>query len=124
MSKIVIAEDDIVCRTLMSKVVEKMGHSAIQCSNGKRAWEIVTDNTDVAMLITDIVMPDMDGKELVNAIRDNETMKNMPIIIVSGVVSYSEIRSILELGASRFMPKPINSDELKNYVKNLLSKKE
>jgi len=124
MLKVLICDDDLITRKLLSRTVESLGHTAINASSGKKAWDILMDNSDISLLITDIAMPDLDGRELIKTIRGNESVAKLPIIIVSGVVGYNEIREILELGASRFMPKPLDLSELKKYIEALIVGKE
>lgn len=120
MKKILIAEDDAIVRKLLVKAIESAGHMAIQTSNGSLAWDIIKDNNDISLLITDVMMPNMNGKELVQIIRGNESTKELPVIIISGVVAFNEISGLLELGASRFMPKPVDTKELKRYIDLLI----
>ena len=122
MHKIVVAEDEITSRTIISSAVEAEGCVAIQCSNGQIALDMVSDNPDIAMLITDMMMPGLDGRGLIERIRSNPKIANMPVIIVSGVVSIKQIDDILKVGATRFHPKPINIEELKADIRKLLAK--
>ncbi len=93
---------------------------ALQSSNGRRAWDVLCDNPEIAMLITDMQMPDMDGRQLIHQVRGSSTFQALPIVIVSGVVGVSEIAALLEQGASRFLSKPINVQHLKDYIETLL----
>lgn len=119
MKKILIAEDDQISRKMLVRVVEGLGLSAIQASDGRIAWHICLDNPDLAMVITDLAMPEVSGQDLVKLIRGNQSLAHLPIIMVSGVVSLGEIANILELGATRFLPKPVNVAHLKEYILNL-----
>ena len=116
MAKIVIAEDDVTSRAVLVKGVELMGHTAIQCSDGLRAYYIVQDNPDIDMLITDMMMPNIDGRELIERVRSNEKFSALPILIISGAVGPKAIRDLLKLGATAFMGKPVGLEELSEYV--------
>lgn len=118
--KILVAEDDPISSKMIQKCLDGMNLVSIASSNGRRAWDVLIDNPDISLVITDIAMPDMDGKELIKAMKDNEKLRNIPIIIVSGVVGPNQISSIISLGASRFLPKPIDISMLKEYVILLL----
>lgn len=119
--KILIVEDDSTTRRVICKCIEGMGLCAIQSSNGRRAWDVLLDNPDIALVITDMAMPDMNGKALITAMRAEEALAAIPIMVVSGVVGPNEIASVLELGASRFLSKPIEIALLKQYVELLIS---
>lgn len=118
--KILVAEDDAIASKLIRKCLDSMQLVSIASSNGKRAWDVLVDNPDISLVITDIAMPDMDGRELIQAMKENEKLKNIPIIIVSGIIGPNQISTVLSLGASRFLPKPIDIGMLKEYVTLLL----
>ena len=61
-------------------------------------------------------MPDLDGRDIVRRMRENEALHAMPVLILSGVVALREIDEVLKLGAIRFLPKPIDVPELIKYV--------
>ncbi|MBX7136917.1 MAG: response regulator [Oligoflexia bacterium] len=124
MSKILVIEDDQISRKLLMKTLEKMGHAVLQASTGVRGLHALQDNPDVAMIVTDLMLPELSGQELVRTIRGNSSWLNLPILMVSGVIQLKEIVHILELGASRFLPKPVNVSDLKAYVSSCLSPKE
>jgi len=117
---IVIAEDDLTSRMLLVSGVEKSGYTAVQCVDGAMAWQLLQANPGVVMLITDVMMPKLDGRELVRRIRENEKMRDLPILIVSGAISPKEIASLLDDGATAFLPKPVSLGEVQEYIgKNL-----
>ncbi len=118
--KVLIAEDDPIARKILVNVVETSGCIAIQASRGDTAWQVLADNPDIGLLLTDVAMPGLDGRELLKIIRGQERMKELPVIVISGVIGPKEIDSLLQLGASRFLPKPINAQELEEYIGKLL----
>ncbi len=65
MAKILIAEDDRATLEIFSSAVESMGHSVIRATNGQMAWEVLQANEDIALLISDMSMPEMEGRELI-----------------------------------------------------------
>ena len=123
MQKVLVAEDDQVSRQIIVDIVESLGLIAIQSSNGKIALEILLDNPDIALLISDIMMPELDGMMLIKILRGRRTFAELPIIIISGVAAINEIYSILELGPSIFLDKPLDTSELKKNIEDLLGKK-
>lgn len=66
MSKILLAEDDDAMRHFLAKALVKQGHEVVDCANGMDAFDAIKKNPDFDMLLTDIVMPGMDGIELSN----------------------------------------------------------
>ena len=120
MFKVLVAEDDRGTRLTLVGILEKIGCVAIQASNGRVAIDILKDNPDIALGIVDIEMPEVDGRQLIEFVRADTKLKAMPIMIVSGVVGPHEISSLLEHGASRFLPKPVKAEDIREYVKRLM----
>ena len=120
MAKILVAEDELVTRTIIVRALEKDGHHIIAASTGDLAWKILTDNPGVNLVITDYMMPEMDGRALVKAIRENDEYAEVPVIMTSGVIGLNEISQVLSEGVNRFLPKPVNVGELREYVQALL----
>ncbi len=118
--KILIVEDDDTTRRVMLRTVEDEGCSAILSTNGRRALDILHDNPDIAMVITDMVMPEMGREEMIQLLRSDPRFTKLPIIIISGVVSIKEIEHLLKLGGSRFLPKPIDTSDLRLYIRKYL----
>lgn len=121
MAKILIADDDDTIRTVLRSVLTRAGHMVICSSNGAIAWQMVQDNPDIDLLISDVVMPEMDGKELVRRIRSTPETYKFPIMMISGFVPFKDIRGILEMGVSKFLPKPFTNDQLMEDVVSCLS---
>ncbi len=116
MAKILIAEDDPTTQKVIVKYVEKMGHVAFVSPNGKHAYESLLACNNFDLLISDIMMPKMDGKKLIRAIRDNFKLCKIPIIIISAVIGITDISYLLEQGATFFLSKPIKKDDLEEYI--------
>ncbi|SOB59937.1 Response regulator receiver protein [Pseudodesulfovibrio profundus] len=122
MKKILIAEDDRISQKLAAKIIEDMGHMPFVSPNGEHAYEALMNNSDFDLLITDIMMPKMDGQQLIKTLRGDQQFMTFPIIIMSAVVGVSDISNLLELGASLFLPKPLEKDEVVDYVNRCISK--
>ena len=120
MKKIVLAEDDRHVRKVITKMVEAMGYACLQCSTGIRALHALEDNAGVSLLITDMVMPELSGEELIKIVRGRNETRNLPIVIISGLTGYDEIAHLLDLGASRFLSKPVDRVMLEDCLKDFL----
>lgn len=119
MKKILIAEDDDVSRDIIVDIVESMGLASFQSSDGALTLKILYDNPDISLLISDIMMPELDGMMLIKILRGNNKFAKLPIIIISGVAAINEINHILELGPSIFLDKPLNASELKRHIERM-----
>lgn len=121
MAKVLVVDDDIVTRKLIARKLEREGFVVIQASDGLRAWQVLCDNPDFSLLITDMMMPELDGRLFIERVRAHAELSSIPVIIISAYVPVSSISDLLKLGASRFLPKPIDSDDLVRYAKLLVS---
>lgn len=117
MLKILIAEDDRELRHLFSHVLIKNGYTVKGVSNGKEALlAMETDYFD--LVISDIMMPVMDGYELVNSLR--ESGSTTPILMITAKDAFDDMRRGFMSGIDDFMVKPINVNEMVLRVGALL----
>lgn len=96
-------------------------YRVVQAEDGMEAWEILQkDLTGVDLVITDIMMPNLNGFELIKKIKSNEYLKSIPVIILSAMEeTESELRA-LRLGALDIIAKPFEPEVLKRRVENIL----
>lgn len=119
--KVIVAEDNRVDSSIILSTLDKLYLNSISVASGLEAWKVMLQHPTFDLLITDYMMPDMNGAELVCSVRNHKTLHSMPILIVSGFVKLSEISKILDLGASRFQAKPIKTEELIENICALLN---
>jgi diguanylate cyclase (GGDEF)-like protein len=112
MAKILLVEDDKIQAKTTKDYLEKTGYEVIWVENGKLA--IKTAKTElVDLIVLDVVLPDIDGKEVCRWLKSNKDTKGVPIIILSGKISTKEKVFGLEAGADDYLPKPYDESELK-----------
>lgn len=121
MSTILIAEDDYASSKLLLKVCQGLGHTAIVSPNGQHALETLQFN-EIDLLITDIMMPLLDGRDLMRKLRASEQYKDLPIIVVSAYVGPQDVAELLSIGATFVIMKPTRPDEVREYVERALGK--
>lgn len=116
--KIIIADDDDDLRDLIEMVLSSAGYQVSAHRNGKLAWEALQKNgADMAVL--DINMPEMDGLELLDLIRNSEKFKEMPVMLLTARKGMEDRAKGLERGADDYFTKPFDNDELVKRVKLL-----
>jgi CheY-like chemotaxis protein len=121
MAKILIVEDDPVMRRLLAKALEPLGLDLHHCSDGIHALDALRCNDCFDLIITDISMPVLDGRQLVSTLVHDKNLPNIPVLIMSGVVGVNEIADLLDLGATKFIPKPFNMQTLRDDVASCLN---
>lgn len=108
---ILIVDDDIVSRTLMSKQLQKAGFTVNCAGNGREALSIL-DECSARIVLTDWMMPEIDGTQLCRLIREKETDHYVFIILITSRDSKNDIVSGLESGADDYLIKPLHPAEL------------
>lgn len=117
MLKILIAEDDKELRQLFSHVLTKNGYSVKGVANGQEALDAM-DNEYYDLIISDIMMPVMDGYELVRMLRD--AGNTTPVLMITAKDSFDDMRAGFMSGTDDYMVKPINVNEMVLRVQALL----
>ncbi len=114
--EIILAEDDVTARKIVVTALEKGGHHVTAFENGLAAWEHVARDP-ARLLITDWMMPEMDGMELCRNIRSTWSNSYTYILILTALVGREKLMEALEAGADDFMTKPIDIPQLLARVK-------
>lgn len=116
MANILIAEDDRISQKLAATIVRDMGHTAFISPDGLHAYDALKAANDFDVLITDIMMPRMDGRQLIQTLRGDQEFMDLPIIIMSAVVGVGDIAELLDMGATLFLAKPLDKKDVMEYV--------
>lgn len=109
MPNILVVEDDIALNKLICKVLEKNGHYVISKKDGKEALDLL-DEMHVDLIVTDVMMPKMDGYEFIENVRSFNS--NIPVLYVTAKGSFNDKLRGFNLGADDYMVKPIDINEL------------
>lgn len=109
-AKILVADDDIMVRSTVSKILEMFGHGVVTVDDGRKAMDIVDDSFDV--IILDINMPDMDGFQTIDAL--NTLNLDIPVLFLTGAGSMDYAVKAINLGAYDFLTKPIEDLDIFN----------
>ena len=117
MFKILIAEDDHELRQLFEHVLEKHGYAVCGVSNGQEALEML-DKTYYDLIISDIMMPVMDGYELVQSLR--QAGHSIPVLMITAKGGFDVMRQGFLSGSDDYMVKPVNVNEMVLRVGALL----
>lgn len=116
---ILIVDDSVTMRALVRQALEAEGHAIVEAHHGKAALERLAA-TPVAMVVTDVLMPEMDGLELVQAIRADARLRNLPILILSTEATEAVVERGRAAGATGWLVKPFHPDALRQTVRRVL----
>lgn len=109
MEKILIAEDDGELRRLFSRVLSKHGYTVVEVENGREALMLL-ENEYFDLIISDIMMPELDGYELVRLIREKNI--TTPVLMITAKDAFDDMSLGFSSGTDDYMVKPINVNEM------------
>ncbi len=120
MPRILIVDDNPVMRKLLDKALQPLEVELLYASDGLYALDILRCNRGIDLVMTDISMPVLNGRLLIQTIKNEKKLQHLPVIIMSGVVGISAIADLLDIGAEKFIPKPFKLDSVREDVANCL----
>ena len=119
--KILIAEDDENSRQLLETVLSSEGYEVVSFENGLKAFAYLQTEI-VDLIVSDILMPEMDGYGLCRAVKQSHQLQNVPFIFYTATYTSSQDeRFALSLGATKFLIKPMVMTDLLNVIFSVLS---
>ncbi|MFE2430149.1 HAMP domain-containing protein [Streptomyces sp. NPDC059373] len=110
--KVLIVDDDIRNVFALTSVLEQHGLTVLYAENGREGIEVLEQHDDVAIVLMDIMMPEMDGYETTAAIRRMPQFANLPIIALTAKAMKGDREKSIESGASDYVAKPVDTDHL------------
>lgn len=121
MVKILVVDDSSTMRRIIKNTLQRLGHQDIlEAEHGVEAWQILGQNSDIAVLITDWNMPEMNGLELVKKVRAEQKYIDMPIIMVTTEGGKAEVITALKAGVNNYIVKPFTPQVLKEKLEDVL----
>jgi two-component system cell cycle response regulator len=114
--KILIAEDDPVSRRLLEAFLSKWGYDVVITCDGREAWEVLNEEDAPSLVVSDWMMPKVDGLELCRKIREMQRSRYTYFIILTAKERKEDVIQGLEAGADDFLIKPFHQEELKYRV--------
>jgi len=119
MSQILLAEDEEHIAKLIEFKLKKEGFSISVAKNGQEALEVFNSARSWKLLILDVMMPMMDGWQVLKQVRHSE-LPDVPVLMLTAKSSETDIAKSAELGATRFLKKPFDPSELARVVREVL----
>lgn len=119
---ILIADASLVMRRVIERSLRLAGLESgrvIEASDGAEALA-VTQRQRLDLVLTELNLPNLSGLDLLRQLREQETTKDLPVVIVSSQAGQSAVLEALHLGARGFLRKPFTVDQMKEYVTSLL----
>jgi CheY-like chemotaxis protein/signal transduction histidine kinase/HAMP domain-containing protein len=115
--KVLVVDDDIRNVFALNSLLERHQMQVINASNGYEAIDLLERAEDLSLVLMDVMMPEMDGYETMRRIRTKPQFKLLPIIALTAKAMKGDREKCLEAGASDYVAKPVNSDQLLSLVR-------
>jgi CheY-like chemotaxis protein len=110
--KVLVVDDDVRNIFALSSVLERRGMTVLTAGTGREAITTLESTTDVSIVLMDIMMPEMDGYETMQVIRQKSELQRLPIIALTAKAMKGDREKCLEAGASEYLAKPVNTEQL------------
>jgi CheY-like chemotaxis protein len=109
---VLVVDDDVRNIFALSSVLERRGMKVVTASTGHEATEKLETNPEVSIVLMDIMMPEMDGYQTMQQIRQNPGLRRLPIIALTAKAMKGDREKCFEAGASDYLAKPVNTEQL------------
>ncbi|WP_111684001.1 response regulator [Winogradskyella tangerina] len=121
MTKVLLIEDDTVLRENTAELLELSNFDVLTSPNGKLGLKSINVNLP-DIIVCDIMMPELDGYEVLKEVSENDKTKHIPFIFLSAKTEHKDVRKGMNLGADDYITKPFTEDELVSAIKSRLAK--
>jgi two-component system chemotaxis response regulator CheY len=121
----VVAEDSPPNRTILVLLLRKLGYKIFECADGSVAWKTLEENRDknIVAVISDLMMPNMDGLEFLRRVRNDEGLKDMPFVLVTAVSDKDYIFEAKSLNVNGYILKPVTYKRVSAKLQELFPQK-
>jgi PAS domain S-box-containing protein len=121
-ARILVVDDNALNRKIIATIATNQGHLVEQAVGGQEALQrLRAGDTDVVLL--DLIMPEMDGFEVLRRMKSDEHLRHIPVVVISGMEGMENVIRSLEMGAADYLPKPVDAVLLKARLSAILTAK-
>ena len=118
---ILIVEDNPINAKILEVNLQNKGYQTILAQSAKKALELLTSAPQIQLIIADIMMPEMDGLELLAKIKEQPEWKNIPVIMCSALADIETVKKAVKAGCNHYLIKPVKTEHLLTKVKDALA---
>lgn len=119
-NKILIVDDSTINRMLLTDMLEE-DYEILEASNGKEAVELIGSyQRELSLILLDIIMPEMDGFDVLSVMKKREWIEAVPVIIISAETSSAAVDRAYDLGAVEYISRPFDEKTIRRRVKNIV----
>jgi CheY-like chemotaxis protein len=118
--KVLVVEDNRVSARVVEAILQKEGHEVLLARSGSHALVFLECVPDIGLVVADIMMPEMDGLELLRRINENPNWRNIPVIMCTALAHASSVKKAIELGCKHYVVKPIQPEHFLRAIHEAL----
>ena len=115
--KVLVVDDDVRNIFALTSLLERHNMQTVSAGSGEDAINLVNSSPDISLVLMDIMMPEMDGYETMRQIRQDPHLRRLPIIALTAKAKKGDREKCLEAGASDYIAKPVNTDQLLSLLR-------
>lgn len=116
--RILIIDDDNRNIFALKAVLKAKGFDCLSATSAKDGFALMEESEKIAIVLMDMMMPDMDGYQAISTMKKSAKMQNIPVLAVTAQAMVGDKERCLSAGASGYVSKPINVDELLDQIEN------
>jgi serine phosphatase RsbU (regulator of sigma subunit) len=121
-SRLLVVDDNEMNRDMLARRLQKQGYTVEMAEDGRQALALLQGSA-FDLVLLDIMMPEMDGYEVLERLKGDETLRHIPVVMISAVGETDSVARCIEMGADDYLPKPFNPIVLRARVTASLDKK-
>src|SRR5436190_11482437 len=121
-SSLLVVDDNSMNRIMVSRYITKLGYRAALAENGRQALDKL-QGEPFDLVLLDVEMPEMDGYQVLEHLKSNPRLRDIPVIMISAVEELGSVVKCIELGAQDYLPKPFNPVPLRARLTACLERK-
>ena len=123
--RVLVVDDTPFNRQLLRRLLDRIGHATLEAADGQSALDLLRDpaTEPVDVILLDIIMPVMDGYETLAALKADERLRDVPVIVISGVDELDSVVRCIEMGAADYLPKTVDPAILRARIAASLGQK-
>ena len=123
--RVLVVDDTAFNRRLLTRLLTSIGHEALEAEHGRAALELLRDPATgpVDVVLLDIVMPEMDGYETLAILKGDDALRDLPVIVISGVDELTSVVRCIQMGAADYLPKTVDPEILRARIEASMAQK-
>lgn len=118
---LLVVEDNTISLRMLEVVLQSNGFAVVTAKNGRQALEKLAEREDIQMILTDLMMPEMDGMQLLEEVAKNPRWKQLPVIVLTSLSDADTVRRVVQLGCRNYLVKPLKEELVIPKVRSLLA---